>query len=176
MSTHSGSSSRIVALTVRMDSSGNATSTPGFPLARGSAWAGGRDHTPSRVPQRWGATSCREAAPSYLRDHTPSRVPQRWGTPSFREAAPYLRDHTPSRVPQRWGTTSSREAAPLTYSPGVDHVSSLDGGRSVPRLVGGVLRSCCCPRQHLRMHLFAPGQDERRLPLHLEVGFQQGYF
>ena len=36
---------------------------PGFPLARGSAWAGGRDHTPSRVPQRWGTTSCREAAP-----------------------------------------------------------------------------------------------------------------
>jgi hypothetical protein len=33
---------------------------PGFPLARGSAWAGGRDHTPSRVPQRWGTTSCRE--------------------------------------------------------------------------------------------------------------------
>jgi hypothetical protein len=27
---------------------------PGFPLARGSDWAGGRDHTPSRVPQRWG--------------------------------------------------------------------------------------------------------------------------
>ena len=36
---------------------------PGFPLARGSVWAGGRDHTPSRVPQRWGTTSCREAAP-----------------------------------------------------------------------------------------------------------------
>jgi hypothetical protein len=36
---------------------------PGFPLARGSAWAGGRVHTPSRVPQRWGTTSCREAAP-----------------------------------------------------------------------------------------------------------------
>jgi hypothetical protein len=36
---------------------------PGFPLARGSAWAGGRDHTPSRVPQRWGTTSCREVAP-----------------------------------------------------------------------------------------------------------------
>jgi hypothetical protein len=36
---------------------------PGFPLARGSAWAGGRDHTPSRVPQRWDTTSCREAAP-----------------------------------------------------------------------------------------------------------------
>jgi hypothetical protein len=40
---------------------------PGFPLARGSAWAGGRDHTPSRVPQRWVATSCRETAPlTYL--------------------------------------------------------------------------------------------------------------
>jgi hypothetical protein len=36
---------------------------PGFPLARGSAWAGGRDHTPSRVPQRRGTTSCRETAP-----------------------------------------------------------------------------------------------------------------
>ena len=34
-----------------------------FPLARGSAWAGGRDHTPSRVPHRWSTTSCREAAP-----------------------------------------------------------------------------------------------------------------
>jgi hypothetical protein len=47
------------------DSGVNATSkVPGFPLARGSAWAGGRDHTPSRVPpQRWGTTSCREAAP-----------------------------------------------------------------------------------------------------------------
>jgi hypothetical protein len=36
---------------------------PGFPLARGSVWAGGRDHTPSRVPQRWGTTSCRDTAP-----------------------------------------------------------------------------------------------------------------
>jgi hypothetical protein len=26
---------------------------PASPLARGSVWAGGRDHTPSRVPQRW---------------------------------------------------------------------------------------------------------------------------
>ena len=40
---------------------------PASPIARGSAWAGGRDHTPSRVPQRWGTTSCRETAPlTYL--------------------------------------------------------------------------------------------------------------
>jgi hypothetical protein len=58
--------------------------TPGSPLAKGSVWAGGPTrpagypsggvppaverqlhlhHTPSRVPQRWGTTSCREAAP-----------------------------------------------------------------------------------------------------------------
>jgi hypothetical protein len=40
------------------------------PLARGSAWAGGRDHTPSREPERWSTTSCREAAP-----HTPHAQP-----------------------------------------------------------------------------------------------------
>jgi hypothetical protein len=34
----------------------------------GSAWAGGRVRTPSRVPQQWGTTSCREAAP--LTTHT----------------------------------------------------------------------------------------------------------
>jgi hypothetical protein len=38
-------------------------SMPGFRLARGSAWAGGRDHTLSRAPQRWGTPGCREAAP-----------------------------------------------------------------------------------------------------------------
>jgi hypothetical protein len=49
------------------------------PSRGGSAWAGGRDHTPSRVTQRWGTTSCREAAP--LTFH-------RWragGTPAGRE-------------------------------------------------------------------------------------------
>jgi hypothetical protein len=46
-----------------MDSSGKATRMTGFPLVRGFAWAGGRVHTPSRVPQQWGATSCLEAAP-----------------------------------------------------------------------------------------------------------------
>jgi hypothetical protein len=33
------------------------------PSRGGSAWTGGRDHTPSRVPPRWGTSSCREAAP-----------------------------------------------------------------------------------------------------------------
>jgi hypothetical protein len=38
---------------------------PGFPLARGSVWAGGcaSGYTPSQVPPRGGATSCRETAP-----------------------------------------------------------------------------------------------------------------
>jgi hypothetical protein len=66
-----------MVLTVRMDtedSGGNATSMPGFLLARGSVWAGGRDHTPSRVPQRWGTTSCREAE---LHLPTPTLSPRR---------------------------------------------------------------------------------------------------
>jgi hypothetical protein len=36
---------------------------PASPSRGGSVWASGRKHTPSRVPQRWGTTSCREAAP-----------------------------------------------------------------------------------------------------------------
>ena len=51
------------------DSDRNATSMPGFPLARGSVWAGGcaSGYTPSQVPPRGGATSCRETAPlTYL--------------------------------------------------------------------------------------------------------------
>ena len=54
------------------DSSGNATSMPGFPLARGSAWAGGRVHTPSRETSRGGAPPAVERR-LHLH-HTPSRV------------------------------------------------------------------------------------------------------
>jgi hypothetical protein len=42
---------------------------PGFPLARGSVWAGGRASGLNAQPgtQRWGTTSCRETAPlTYL--------------------------------------------------------------------------------------------------------------
>jgi hypothetical protein len=37
---------------------GTQTSTSNFPY-----WADGREDTPSRVPQRWGTASYREAAP-----------------------------------------------------------------------------------------------------------------
>jgi hypothetical protein len=37
------------------------------PLARGSAWAGGRDHTPSRVPRRWGYHQLSRGSSTYLR-------------------------------------------------------------------------------------------------------------
>jgi hypothetical protein len=48
---------------------------PGFQLARGSVWAGGRDHAPSQVPQRWGTTSCRETAPlTYLFVQVDARI------------------------------------------------------------------------------------------------------
>jgi hypothetical protein len=58
---------------------------PGFPL-----WTGGRasGYTPSRVPPRWGTTSCREAAPL-----TPHAQP---GTPAVgchqlsRDSSTYL--------------------------------------------------------------------------------------
>jgi hypothetical protein len=87
---------------------GEGASMPGFLLARGSAWAGGRDHMPSRVPQRWGTSSCREAAPL---------------TPHTTRPAGY--------VPQRWGTSSCREAAPLTphAQPGTGSSTYLQGGR-----------------------------------------------
>jgi hypothetical protein len=108
------------------------TVLPGFPLARGSAWAGGRDHTPSRVPQRWDTTSCRETAPltphaqpgtpavghhQLSRDSStnttrPAGYPS-GGAPPAVERQLHLH-HTPSRVPQRWDTTSCRETAPLT--------------------------------------------------------------
>jgi hypothetical protein len=55
-----------------------------------SAWAGGRDHTPSRVPQRWGTTSCREAAP--LTPHAQPGIPQRWGNHQLSRGSPtYLK-------------------------------------------------------------------------------------
>jgi hypothetical protein len=103
-----------------------------LPPREGYAWAGGRDHTPSRVPQQWGTTSCREAAP--LTPHAqpgtpavghhqlsrgsstdttrPAGYPSS-GAPPAVERQLHLH-HTPSRVPQQWGTTSCREAAPLT--------------------------------------------------------------
>jgi hypothetical protein len=89
-------------------------------------------HTPSRVPQRRGTTSCREAAP--LTPHAQPGTPAveyhqlsrgrstyttrpagypSGGVPPAVERPLYLH-HTPSRVPQRWSTTSCREAAPLT--------------------------------------------------------------
>jgi hypothetical protein len=109
---------------------------PGFPLARGSAWAGGRDHTPSRVPQRWGfhqlsrrsstyttrpagypsgggATSCRDTAPL-----TPHAQP---GTPAVgchqlpRHSSTYTT--RPAEYPSVGGATSCREAAPCTHVP-----------------------------------------------------------
>jgi hypothetical protein len=82
---------------------------PGSPLARGSAWAGGRDHTPSRVPLRWGtSTSCREAAPlTYLLVRASCSA-----TAVCREAAPltYLLVRASCSA-----TAVCREAAPLTY-------------------------------------------------------------
>jgi hypothetical protein len=83
---------------------------PGSPLARGSTWAGGRDHTPSRVPQQWGTTSCREVAP--LTPHAQPGTPA-VGNHQLSRGRLHLH-HTPSRVPQRWSTTSCRETAPLT--------------------------------------------------------------
>jgi hypothetical protein len=80
---------------------------PGVPLARGSAWAGGRDHTPSRVPQRWGTTSCRNAAP--LTHTTPC-----FGTPSA--VATQLHLLTQHRVlghHQLWG--GGRGACSVAY-------------------------------------------------------------
>jgi hypothetical protein len=89
-------------------------------------------HTPSRVPQRWSTTSCREAAPltPHVQPGTPavgyhqlSRGSSTYttrpagypsgGVPSAVERQLHVH-HTPSRVPQRWGTISCREAAPLT--------------------------------------------------------------
>jgi hypothetical protein len=66
---------------------------PGFPLVLGSDWAGGRDHTPSRVPQRWGTTSCREA-PTYLRQLQLTYVRNGGGGRWWGEAAPltYVRN------------------------------------------------------------------------------------
>jgi hypothetical protein len=97
---------------------------PGFPLARGSAWAGGRDHTLNRVSPRWGTTSCREAAPltPHAQPGTPHQLSRGRSTHTTRPAEyptpaverPLHSHHTPSRVPQRWGATSCREAAPLT--------------------------------------------------------------
>jgi hypothetical protein len=71
-------------------SSGNAASMPGFPLARGSVWAGGRasGYTPSQVPPRGGATSCRETPPLTYSGYTPSQVPPRGGATSCRGTAP----------------------------------------------------------------------------------------
>jgi hypothetical protein len=83
----------------RRDSSGNATSMPGSPLVRGSAWAGGRDHTPSRVPQRWGTTSCREAAPlPYLPERPPACAPPAPRSP----AAPQRRPAACAPAPDLW--------------------------------------------------------------------------
>ena len=121
---------------------------PGFPLARGSVWAGGRDHTPSRVPQRWGTPSCREAAPltPHAQPGTPavgyhqlSRGSSTYttrpaGYPSGGEPPAVERQlhlhHTPSRIPQRWGTTSCREAAPLT--PHAHPVTQAVGHHQLP--------------------------------------------
>jgi hypothetical protein len=82
---------------------------PGFPLARGSAWAGGRDHTPSRVTPAVGYHQLSRGSSTYTT--RPAGYLQRWGTTSCREAAPL----TPHAQP---GTSSGGvppEAAPLTY-------------------------------------------------------------
>jgi hypothetical protein len=81
------------------DSSGNAAPMPGLSLARGSAWAGGRDHTPSQVPQRWGTTSS-----------------QRWGTTSCREAAP-LTPHAQPGTPAVGYHQLSRGSSTYTTRP-----------------------------------------------------------
>jgi hypothetical protein len=80
-STHSGSSRRMMVLTVRVGTEGQQWERSIYArLPRGPVWAGGRDHTPSRVP------------PAVERQlhlhHSHSRVPQRRGTTSCREAAP----------------------------------------------------------------------------------------
>jgi hypothetical protein len=119
--------------------------------ARGSAWAGGRHHTPSRVPQRWDTTSCREAAPltPHAQPGTPAvgyhQLPRGSSTYTTRPAGypsggipPAVErqlhlHHTPSRVPQRWGTASCSRVAPLTPhaqpgTPAVGYRQLLLGG------------------------------------------------
>jgi hypothetical protein len=159
---------------------------PGFPLARGSDWAGGRDHTqsrvpsggeppaverqlhlhhtPSRIPQPWGTTSCREAAPltPHAQPDTPAVVNHQLsrgsstyttrpaGYPSGGEPPAVERQlhlhHTPSRIPQRWGTTSCREAAPLTphAQPGTPAV----GCHQLSRGSSTYLRTSSCGSRH----------------------------
>jgi hypothetical protein len=113
---------------------------PGFPLARGSAWAGGRDHTLNRVSPRWGTTSCREAAPltPHAQPGTPHQLSRGRSTHTTRPAEyptpaverPLHSHHTPSRVAQRWGATSCREAAPLTPHAQPNTPHQLSRGRS----------------------------------------------
>jgi hypothetical protein len=90
-------------------------------------------HTPSRTPQRWGTTSCREAAP--LTPHAQPGTPAvgyhqlsrgsstfttrpaghpSGGVPPAVERQLHLH-HTPSRVPPRWGAHQLSREAPLTY-------------------------------------------------------------
>jgi hypothetical protein len=107
---HDGLNSQDGAL---RDSSGNATSMPGFfPLARGSAWAGGRVHTPSRVPQRWGAMP-----PAVERQlHFLTCVP----TQPSPTASPFRARATALPPPRDASRCSSSRARVGTYTPAYD--------------------------------------------------------
>jgi hypothetical protein len=71
---------------------------PGFPLARGSAWAGERDHTPSRVLQRW--VPGPPAVERQLHSLTIRPAPPFWGTRGYRGWR-HTHTHSPARLVER---------------------------------------------------------------------------
>jgi hypothetical protein len=103
-----------MVLAVRSVHRGTAVGTPGFPLARGSAWAGGRDHTPSRVPPAVGYHQLSRGSSTYTT--RPAGYLQRWGgTTSCREAAPLTPHAQPGTPAVGWYHQLSRGSS--TYLP-----------------------------------------------------------